>query len=46
MNRNVESHKYKAWERSFVISKPISVHIEASIKFASKPKVEMFSQLD
>lgn len=38
-NRNIESVEYSKWDHSFVVSSPISLHIEASLAFSSKPKI-------
>lgn len=38
-NREITSVEYEEWDYSFCISKPISLHIELSIAFASKPIV-------
>lgn len=42
INRDITSVKYDKWKRSFVISKPISAHLEMSILFNKKEKVAMF----
>jgi len=37
LNRDITSVNYDEWTWSFVISKAISIHLELSIAFSSKP---------
>lgn len=43
INRGITSVSYNQWTSSFVIAKPVSLHIELSIAFAQKPKLKEFA---